>query len=262
MALRPQHQFLRGFLLLSLSFFFCLAIKFHWFLCGGEYGAGSIKTSKGCLDKLNARKKRTASLCRYQERVTSLGAGGWGQTHSSFPGAYLKAAYFFSNLHAGGFCRSLWALRPWCDPGGTDSQAPHLMTAALPSPTPPPSIAVLGWYPLTVSLEVQGSVHTRSWKGNGRSFPCLLSVHNFAFRESYSNPMETQRLHPPQMCGCYRDTRHTRHFRTQIHKFLICEKYKMKPCTSYVQTLFTRQESYHWLLQMTELSRSFQSTSI
>lgn len=36
----------------------------------------------------------------------------------------------------------------------------------------------------------------------------------------------------------------------------------MKPCTSYVQTLFTRQESYHWLLQMTELGRSFQSTSI
>lgn len=36
----------------------------------------------------------------------------------------------------------------------------------------------------------------------------------------------------------------------------------MKPCTSYVQTLFTRQESNHWLLQMAELGRSLQSTSI
>lgn len=67
---------------------------------------------------------------------------------------------------------------------------------------------------------------------------------------------------PTPSCDSYKDTRNTPCFRTQIHKFLICEKYKMKPCTSYVQTLFTRQESYHWLSQMTELGRSFQSTSI
>ena len=46
------------------------------------------------------------------------------------PRGYLKAVYLFSNLHAEGFCRSMCGLWPCCDPGGTDAQAPHLMTAA------------------------------------------------------------------------------------------------------------------------------------
>lgn len=48
------------------------------------------------------------------------------------PRGYLKAVYLFSNLHAEGFHRSVCAPWPCCDPGGTDSQAPHLMTEALP----------------------------------------------------------------------------------------------------------------------------------
>lgn len=36
----------------------------------------------------------------------------------------------------------------------------------------------------------------------------------------------------------------------------------MKPCTSYVQTLFTGQDIYHWILHMTKSGRSFLSTSI
>lgn len=199
MALRPQHQFLRGFLL-SLSFFFCLAIKFHWFLCGGEYGAGWIKTSKGCLDKPNARKKRTASLCRYQERVTSLGAGGWGQTHSSFPGAYLKAAYFFSNLHAGGFCRSLWALRPWCDPGGTDSQAPHLMTAALPPPTPPTIHCCLGLVPTDSLLRGAGLCSHLKLERQWKAIPTPPISPQLCLQGELQQPDGNSETPPPHRC--------------------------------------------------------------
>lgn len=36
----------------------------------------------------------------------------------------------------------------------------------------------------------------------------------------------------------------------------------MKPCTSYVQTLFTGRYIFHWILHMTKSGRSFLSTSI
>lgn len=128
-------------------------------------------------------------------------------------------------------------------------------------------------HPLTGSLktmEVGRSICTWSCKGKLMiSINPQLCLHGGAWREeTKADWLELRDLTTPSppltpmACDCYKDTRNTPYFRTQIHKFLICEKYKMKPCTSYVQTLFTRQESYHWLLQMTELGRSFQSTSI
>lgn len=127
----------------------------------------------------------------------------------------------------------------------------------------PLSTTILGQHPLTVSLEMWGSICTQNWQGKPIT-PISLHQRGQEQPARNSGTLRTHHSFPPQPPwprGCYRDTRKT-HFRTQIHKFLICEKYKMKPCTSYVQTLFTRQESYHWLLQMTKLDRSFQSTSI
>ena len=167
---------------------------------------------------------------------------------------YLKAVYLYSNLHAEGFRRSVCALWPWCDPEGTDSQAPHRMTEALPLLCHP----LLSWAGTywqspwrcraLFSLEVAKAME-------GHSMALIspqLCRHQREAQQPDGDPQTplSPPLPHPWSVGAG-DKRHTHRFRTQIHKFLICEKYKMKPCTSYVQTLFTRQESYHWLLQMT-----------
>ena len=111
-----------------------------------------------------------------------------------------------------------------------------------------PTDSLLGGAGLCLHLKLQ-----RQWKGIPMALISpQLCRHQREAQQPDGDPQTplSPPLPHPWSVGAG-DKRHTHRFRTQIHKFLICEKYKMKPCTSYVQTLFTRQESYHWLLQMT-----------